>query len=139
VIIFLTDSTPPTTAEKALNACFSSLAPQGELVVKLCTTDNTNTHTHTQSFKTQLLLAGFVNVEALPSSTSSTASLIAQKPKWEVGATASVSLPKAAINTHTHTQNTWKLTEVQDEEFVDQDALLEEDESLVGLCVCVCV
>ncbi len=109
-------------AAAALGACLGALAPQGELVVKLCG----GGEAAAAGLKTQLLLAGFVNVEALPASATSDASLIAHKPHWEVGATAavSVSLPTTAT--------AWKLDagDVLDDDLIDPDSLLEADEGL---------
>jgi hypothetical protein len=101
------------------------------------------------AMKMQLLLGGFVNVEALPASASSSASLIAHKPKWEVGAAASVCLPtssslppsSSASSSARPTATTWKLTDVEEDEegreggLIDPDSLLENDDGLLAAAV----
>eukprot|EP00624_Nannochloropsis_granulata_P004917 evm.model.NODE_34838_length_2205_cov_18.106575.1 len=104
------------------------------------------------AMKMQLLLAGFVDVEALPASASSSASLIAHKPKWEVGATASVSLPttsslpaptSSSSSSSRPVASTWRVTDVEGEEdedggeggLIDPDSLLENDEGLLAAAV----
>jgi anamorsin len=124
IVLFLS-SAEAAASEAALAACLGALAPQGELVVKLCG----GGEAAAAGLKTQLLLAGFVNVEALPASATSDASLIAHKPQWEAGATAavSVSLPAGKAKAAA-----WKLDvgDVQDDDLIDPDSLLEADEGL---------
>jgi len=153
VIVFLSTTSPHT--DSALEACFLALAPEGELVVKLCSSEEGGKEEGGReggAMKMQLLLAGFVNVEALPASASSSASLIAHKPKWEVGAAASVSLPtssslppssSSSSSTRPTATTTWKLTDVEgveDEDgreggLIDPDSLLENDDGLLAAAV----
>ena len=134
IILFLSSASGQQSAtEAALAACLAALAPQGELVVKLCGDGEAGA----AALKTQLLLAGFVNVEALSASATSDASLIAHKPQWEVGATAavSVSLPAAATATAPKAgAAAWKLgaDDVLDDDLIDPDSLLEADEGLTA-------
>ncbi|EKU21445.1 cytokine-induced anti-apoptosis inhibitor fe-s biogenesis [Nannochloropsis gaditana CCMP526] len=158
VIVFLStvaDAASPGT-EAALKACFEALAPEGELVVKLCSSDAGDGEAKggkeetCAGMKMQLLLAGFVDVEVLPASASSSASLIAHKPQWEVGAAASVSLPvslprpasSSSSSSTGQSAATWRLTDVDGEggeeggaegELIDPDSLLEDAEVMAGL------
>lgn len=152
VILFLSTYSPK--ADNALETCFLALAPEGELVVKLCSSEGGAKEEGGRdggAMMMQLLLAGFVDVEALPASASSSASLIARKPKWEVGATASVSLPTysslpAPTSSSTSARpiaSTWRVTDVEGEEdedggegeLIDPDSLLENDDGLLAAAV----
>lgn len=129
IILFLSSSAAGE-GEAALAACLGALAPQGELVVKLCGGGEAGAAV----LKTQLLLAGFVNVEALPASATSDASLIAHKPQWEVGATAAVSVLLPAAGAQKAGASAWKLgaDDVLDDDLIDPDSLLEADEGLTA-------
>jgi hypothetical protein len=84
------------STENVLKMIYDSLQPDGQLFILV--------HNFT-SIKSELLMTGFVEIEELKDS------IVAKRPRWEIGETASL--------------KTWKLKMDTEEELIDQETLLD--------------
>lgn len=98
-----------------LGVIANALAPGGKLIVQ---EDGSE-----ERLKKNLMLSGFTNTQVSSQGQNGTAGILtAEKPKWETGTKAAITLkPKAATAT-------WTLDADEDEELVDEDELLTAED-----------
>uniref|UniRef100_A0A336MID5 Anamorsin homolog n=1 Tax=Culicoides sonorensis TaxID=179676 RepID=A0A336MID5_CULSO len=85
------------------------IKPNGKLIVRNSKTDG---------FKSDLVLAGYVNVEQ-----QSDGCFVAQKPNYEVGSVAKLSLTPKSKET---VAKVWKLDDTEEDDLINPDDLLDE-------------
>jgi hypothetical protein len=97
-----------------LGVIANALAPGGKLIVQEEGSE--------ESLKKNLMLGGFTNTQIASQNGSGAGIITAEKPKWETGTKAAITLkPKAA-------PAVWTLNADEDEELVDEDELLTEED-----------
>jgi anamorsin len=101
-----------------LGVIANALAPGGKLIVQEDGSED--------SLKKNLMLSGFIKAQVSGSSEEQNGIITAEKPKWETGAKAAITLkPKAAAAAPAAT---WTLDADEDEELVDEDDLLTAED-----------
>ncbi|KAG7667198.1 putative Anamorsin-like protein [Nannochloris sp. 'desiccata'] len=100
-----------------LGVIANALAPGGKLIVQEDGSED--------SLKKNLMLSGFTNTQIASQNGKGAGIITAEKPKWETGTKAAITLkPKAAAAAPA----TWTLDANEDEELVDEDDLLTEED-----------
>ncbi|CAM9308558.1 unnamed protein product, partial [Chrysoparadoxa australica] len=107
--------------EGLLGAALACLRPGGKAVITTAGGESSES-----ALCSKLTLAGFMGAKVLEGG-----AVTAEKPEWEVGASASISLGGADVNDSSKKGAAWKLAldDVADADLVDEGDLLAQDEA----------
>jgi hypothetical protein len=100
-----------------LGVVANALAPGGKLIVQEDGSEDT--------LKKNLMLSGFTNTQV---DSQNNKIITAEKPKWETGTKAAITLKPKAAPAAAPAPATWTLDADEDEELVDEDELLTEED-----------
>jgi len=113
-----------TVPESVHDQLYNVLKPNGKLMI-----DGITSREEGQQLSVDLQIVGFLDIMAAKDPGSGRRFLVAQKPNWETGAVAqlpSVSAPVPAVKNNEETKWKVSITDLAEEELIDEDALLEE-------------